>query len=378
MVDALMAWAEANQATIVTPFLLGGATSPVSVAGGLAQQVAEALSRRRDRAAGAARRAVPVRLVLPGDRHADRRAGVRHPRVDLRDLRRRAAGPPLRPAVPRGRRAHAARTSWTPRPARRPRSCSGRRCWPGPTWSCTPPAGSRAASRPRARSSRSTSSCSSSSRSSSGHRLLRGGDGLRPLAEVGPGGLFLAAEHTMLHFKEWLYMSPIFTTQDFTTWNAAGSEDTAQRANTRGSSSSSPTRTRASTPTSTRSWSRSWSGGRPSRRPRRTTERERCGSPASVEEYLSWQDDRQRAALDRLREAIHAAAPEATEGISYAMPAFLRRGQGARLLRRVQGSLQPVPDEHGGDGAARRRARAGSRARARSSSPSTSDCPSGS
>ena len=44
MVDALWAWAEANQATVVTPFLLGGATAPVSVAGGLAQQVAETLS----------------------------------------------------------------------------------------------------------------------------------------------------------------------------------------------------------------------------------------------------------------------------------------------------------------------------------------------
>jgi trimethylamine--corrinoid protein Co-methyltransferase len=28
-------------------------------------------------------------------------------------------------------------------------------------------------------------------------------------------------------------MSPIFTTQDFTTWEAAGSEDTAQRCNRR-------------------------------------------------------------------------------------------------------------------------------------------------
>ena len=44
MVDAMIAWAESNQATIVTPFLLGGATAPVSVAGGLAQQVAETLS----------------------------------------------------------------------------------------------------------------------------------------------------------------------------------------------------------------------------------------------------------------------------------------------------------------------------------------------
>jgi trimethylamine--corrinoid protein Co-methyltransferase len=53
------------------------------------------------------------------------------------------------------------------------------------------------------------------------------------LSEVGPGGLILASEHTSLHFKEWLYMSPIFTTQDFTTWDAAGGEDTATRANRR-------------------------------------------------------------------------------------------------------------------------------------------------
>ena len=44
MADALIAWAEAAQPVAITPFLLAGATAPVSVAGGLAQQVAEALS----------------------------------------------------------------------------------------------------------------------------------------------------------------------------------------------------------------------------------------------------------------------------------------------------------------------------------------------
>ena len=44
MVDALREWATANQPVIVTPFLLAGATAPVSLAGGLALQVAEALS----------------------------------------------------------------------------------------------------------------------------------------------------------------------------------------------------------------------------------------------------------------------------------------------------------------------------------------------
>jgi len=50
--------------------------------------------------------------------------------------------------------------------------------------------------------------------------------------------------------------------------------------------------------------------------------------PSSVKQYLSWQNEEQRAALDRLRDVISAAAPEATEGISYSMPAFLLEGKG--------------------------------------------------
>ena len=50
--------------------------------------------------------------------------------------------------------------------------------------------------------------------------------------------------------------------------------------------------------------------------------------PTSVQQYLSWQDDEPRAALDGLRAAIAAAAPDATEGISYSMAAFLLGGKG--------------------------------------------------
>src|SRR6478672_5695540 len=50
--------------------------------------------------------------------------------------------------------------------------------------------------------------------------------------------------------------------------------------------------------------------------------------PTSVKQYLSWQNAEQRAALDRLREVIAAAAPDATEEISYSMPAFLLGGKG--------------------------------------------------
>ena len=44
MLEALHAYAHANQAMVITPFLLMGAMSPVSVASTLAQQVAEALA----------------------------------------------------------------------------------------------------------------------------------------------------------------------------------------------------------------------------------------------------------------------------------------------------------------------------------------------
>ena len=48
----------------------------------------------------------------------------------------------------------------------------------------------------------------------------------------------------------------------------------------------------------------------------------------SVEGYLAGLPAKQRAALDKLRTTIQAAAPDATEGISYSMPAFLLGGKG--------------------------------------------------
>ena len=49
--------------------------------------------------------------------------------------------------------------------------------------------------------------------------------------------------------------------------------------------------------------------------------------PASVEDYLSALPDDQRAALERLRKQIRAAAPGAVEQISYKMPAFKLDGR---------------------------------------------------
>ena len=48
---------------------------------------------------------------------------------------------------------------------------------------------------------------------------------------------------------------------------------------------------------------------------------------AAVEEYLAKQPPDRRAALEDLRARIAALAPDATEQISYAMPAFRYRGR---------------------------------------------------
>jgi uncharacterized protein YdhG (YjbR/CyaY superfamily) len=48
---------------------------------------------------------------------------------------------------------------------------------------------------------------------------------------------------------------------------------------------------------------------------------------ATIDEYLAAVPDDKRAALETLRQQVHVAAPEATEGISYGMPAFRLDGR---------------------------------------------------
>jgi uncharacterized protein YdhG (YjbR/CyaY superfamily) len=50
-------------------------------------------------------------------------------------------------------------------------------------------------------------------------------------------------------------------------------------------------------------------------------------SPTSVEDYLAALPEDRRAAVQELRRAIQAAAPEATETIAYQMPAFRTDGR---------------------------------------------------
>jgi len=50
-------------------------------------------------------------------------------------------------------------------------------------------------------------------------------------------------------------------------------------------------------------------------------------APATIDEYLARLDDEKRAALERLRRQIRAAAPRAEECISYGLPAFRLDGR---------------------------------------------------
>lgn len=49
-------------------------------------------------------------------------------------------------------------------------------------------------------------------------------------------------------------------------------------------------------------------------------------TPATIDEYIEAFPSQVRAILDRIRQIIRAAAPEATEVISYGMPAFKLHG----------------------------------------------------
>jgi uncharacterized protein YdhG (YjbR/CyaY superfamily) len=50
-------------------------------------------------------------------------------------------------------------------------------------------------------------------------------------------------------------------------------------------------------------------------------------TPHTIDEYLAGLSSENRAALQKVRRAVHAASPGAEECISYGMPAFRRNGK---------------------------------------------------
>jgi trimethylamine--corrinoid protein Co-methyltransferase len=233
MVDAMIAWAESNQATIITPFLLGGATAPVSVAGGLAQQVAETLSgiaitqtvrpgapclfgsffQATDMRTGAPALGTPESVfgVFAGAQLA-RRYGLPF---------RGGGGLCSSNAVDAQAAAESAFMLWA-------------------TVLVGTDVVLHAAGWLEGGLTASLEKFALDVELLEQLQVHQRGIGFSEeefafdaLKEVGPGGLWLAADHTMQHFKEFQYMSPLFTTNDFTSWTAAGGETADIRANRR-------------------------------------------------------------------------------------------------------------------------------------------------
>ena len=112
MLDGAMRLARRGQPTIVTPFTLSGAMAPVTIAGAVAQQTAEALCVIALLQVHPAGPAGGLRLLHVERRHEVGRARLRHAGIRARDADFRADGALLRPAAPRLQRLR--------------RECSGR------------------------------------------------------------------------------------------------------------------------------------------------------------------------------------------------------------------------------------------------------------
>jgi trimethylamine--corrinoid protein Co-methyltransferase len=233
MTDALIAWAETNQAIVVTPFLLAGATSPVSLAGGLAQQVAECLS-------GIAL----AQLVRPGVpclygsffTVTDMRTGAPAfgtPEGVLATL----AGAQLarRYRLPfRGGGGLASSNAVDAQAA----SETAMMLWA--TFLAGADVVLHAAGWLEGGLTASLEKFALDVELLDQLALQRRGISFTEeelafdaIAETGPGGLWLASPHTREHFKEWLSMSPVFETTDHATWDVMGRRSTEQAANDR-------------------------------------------------------------------------------------------------------------------------------------------------
>jgi trimethylamine--corrinoid protein Co-methyltransferase len=231
MTDALVAWAEAKQPIIVTPFLLAGATSAVSVAGGLAQQVAEALSgvalaqtirpgvpclygsffTVTDMRSGSPAFGTPESVfgVLAGGQLA-RRYGLPF---------RGGGGLASSPAVDAQAASETLMMLWATMLAGTDVVLHAAGWLEG---------GLTASFEKFALD---VELLRQFKRQADGIGFTQEEMAFDALKETGPGGLFLASPHTRTHFKEWLYMSPLFQTPDFATWETMGAQTTEIGAN---------------------------------------------------------------------------------------------------------------------------------------------------
>ena len=251
MVDALSEWAAAGQPVVITPFLLAGATAPITIASGLVLKVAEALS-------GVAM----VEAIRPG---APALFGSFFTAVDMR-----TGGPAF------GTPESVLGTLAGGQLARRyglPYRGGGGLCSSNAldaasaaettmTLWATMLAGSHLVM--HAAGWLEGGLTASYEKFAIDLELLRMfvmiDEGIETseerfaietVREEGPGGMFLAADHTLAHFREWMFMSPLFRSQAYVTWEKRARPPPTGLPPPSGSSCSRAIRTPASTTAST-------------------------------------------------------------------------------------------------------------------------------
>ena len=228
MVDAMWAWAEANQPIAMTPFLLAGATAPVSVAAGLSLQVAEVLS-------GVA----IAQAVRPGVgcffgsffSGVDMRSGgpsLGMPESVLGSI----AGGQLARRFKLPFRGGGGLTSANALDAQAATE-SAMSLWGTYLSGCDLVL--HAAGWLEGGLTMSYEKLALDLEVLRMFERLRAGLevdaeqlALETIREEGPGAIFFAAPHTLEHFREWVFMSPLFRSQAYPTWEKQGAPETPE------------------------------------------------------------------------------------------------------------------------------------------------------
>jgi trimethylamine--corrinoid protein Co-methyltransferase len=232
MLGALKVYARANQACIVTPFILAGAMSPVTVAGTLAQVLAEVL-------AGAA----TTQLVRPG---APVIFGVFASSISMQSgaptfgtpeptlvslaagqLARRLGIPFRTGGSLCASKVADAQAAYESAQTILPTILAGTNfVLHGAGWL----EGGLASGYEKFVMD--TDQLGMMQKLSGGVDLSENGQALDAIREVGPGSHFLGCAHTQANFETAFYRSTIADNNSYEQWEAEGAQDAAQRANT--------------------------------------------------------------------------------------------------------------------------------------------------
>lgn len=232
MLGAAKVYARANQATIITPFILAGAMSPVTVAGTCAQTLAEALAGMTF-----------VQLVNPGApvvmgsfassismQSGAPTFGTPEPALVLYAMASlaRRLGVPFRSGgslcgskIPDAQAASEAANTLLP-------TCLGGVNFVLHTAGWL----EGGLSMGYEKFIMDVDQAGMMHTLLAGVDMSEGGQAMDAIREVGPGKHFLGCAHTQAHFESAFYRSPITDNNSFEQWDAEGSKDMAQRANT--------------------------------------------------------------------------------------------------------------------------------------------------